>query len=240
MKMYPLLCGLVFAVLGIASAGTQADTEQPNILVIWGDDIGITNISAYSDGIMGYRTPNIDRIAESAADGRAVRIADVGTGSGCLAVTLALEHPGARVRAVDLSAAALEQAWQINTRGLLVAAQQVLPAMKRRGCGNIVVVGATASLRGGENFAAFASAKAAQRSLAQSMARHLGPQGVHVSLLIVDGVIDIPRTRKMFPERPHELFLNPDDIAATALFLTRQPRNAWTFEVDLRPSAENW
>ncbi|MDH4013101.1 MAG: short-chain dehydrogenase, partial [Chromatiales bacterium] len=66
------------------------------------------------------------------------------------------------------------------------------------------------------------------------------PQGVHVSLLIVDGVIDIPRTRKMFPERPHELFLNPDDIAATALFLTRQPRNAWTFEVDLRPSAENW
>lgn len=140
----------------------------------------------------------------------------------------------------DIDAAALEQAWQTNTRGLLVAAQQVLPAMKRRGCGNIVVVGATASLRGGENFAAFASAKAAQRSLAQSMARHLGPQGVHVSLLIVDGVIDIPRSRKMFPERPDELFLNPDDIAATALFLTRQPRNAWTFEVDLRPSAENW
>jgi len=140
----------------------------------------------------------------------------------------------------DITPEDFEHSWRVNALGALVSSQQVIPDMKERGSGQIIIVGATASLRGRAKTTGFAAAKAAQRSLAQSMARHLGPQGVHVSLLIVDGVIDIPRTRKMFPERPDELFLNPDDIAATALFLTRQPRNAWTFEVDLRPSAENW
>lgn len=141
---------------------------------------------------------------------------------------------------LDSDVKALEQAWQINTRGLFVAAQQVLPGMIERGAGNIIVVGATASLRGGENFAAFAAAKAAQRSLTQSIARHVGPKGVHVSLLIIDGVIDIPRTREMFPDRSDDFFLAPDEIAKAGLYLCRQARSAWTFELDLRPSGENW
>jgi NADP-dependent 3-hydroxy acid dehydrogenase YdfG len=135
---------------------------------------------------------------------------------------------------------ALESAWRTNALGLFAASRAVVPDMRERGGGNIVVVGATSSLRGGANFLPFASAKAAQRSIAQSMARKLGPEGIHVSYMILDGVVDIPRTRKMLPDKPDEFFLDPDAIAAAALSLVRQPRQAWTFELDLRPYGEKW
>ena len=121
----------------------------------------------------------------------------------------------------------LEAAWRVNSYGLLLAAKAVVPAMRELGGGNIVVTGATASLRGGANFAAFASAKAAQRSLAQSLARHLGKENIHVSYVVVDGVIDIPRTREFLPDRADEEFLDADDIASTVYFLTQQPKSAW-------------
>jgi NAD(P)-dependent dehydrogenase (short-subunit alcohol dehydrogenase family) len=108
------------------------------------------------------------------------------------------------------------------------------------GRGTIIVTGATASLRGGANFAAFASGKAAQRSLAQSMARSLGPKGIHVAYVVVDGVIDIPRTRALMPDRPDEKFLRPEDIASSVFHLVQQRRSAWTFELDLRPFTEQW
>lgn len=140
----------------------------------------------------------------------------------------------------DVTPEAFEDAWRINALGALLTVDQVLPAMKEAGRGNIVLIGATASLRGGANFAAFASAKAAQRSLGQSMARHLGKRGIHVSLVIVDGVIDIPRTREFLPDKPDSFFLKPNDIAHTTFRLTQQERSAWTFEIDLRPAAEQW
>jgi NADP-dependent 3-hydroxy acid dehydrogenase YdfG len=133
-----------------------------------------------------------------------------------------------------------EKAWQINARGLLVAAKQVMPAMVEAGRGNIVVVGATASLRGGAKFTAFASAKAAQRNLTQSIARHLWPRGVHVSLLIIDGVVDLERTRQMMPDKSDDFFLQPDDIAGTVLAVTEQPKSAWSFEFEVRPFGEKW
>ena len=92
-----------------------------------------------------------------------------------------------------------EEAWRINALGLFLTARRVIPAMTAAGRGAIVVVGATASLRGMAGTAAFASAKAAQRSLAQSLARHLWPKGVHVSLIIIDGVVGGPDTRERFP-----------------------------------------
>jgi NAD(P)-dependent dehydrogenase (short-subunit alcohol dehydrogenase family) len=133
-----------------------------------------------------------------------------------------------------------ESAWRVNALGLLLCGQEVVPEMLAAGGGAIIVTGATASLRGGANFAAFASAKAAQRSLAQSMARSLGPQGIHVAVVIVDGVIDIPRTRAMMSDRPDESFLKPGHIAETVLHLVGQERSAWTFELDLRPFGERW
>ena len=124
--------------------------------------------------------------------------------------------------------------------GLMAAVKAVLPDMRAAGKGNIVVIGATASVKHGANFAAFTAAKAAQRALAQSIAKHVGREGVHVSLVIIDGVIDIPRTREMLPDRPDDFFLKPDDIAQSVFFLTQQPKSAWTFELDVRPFGEKW
>jgi len=139
----------------------------------------------------------------------------------------------------EIDSVSFENGWRVNALGCFLCCHQVIPAMKRNG-GNIAIIGATASKRGGAKFAAFASAKAAQYNFAQSIARHLGPQGVHVSYIIIDGVIDIPRTRERFPDRDDSSFLQPDDIAETVYHVTRQPASAWTFEVDLRPATENW
>jgi len=140
----------------------------------------------------------------------------------------------------EISPAQLEAALQVNTVGLLSTAQAVIPAMKARGDGNIVVIGATASRRGGAKTAAFAPAKAAQRSLAESMARHLWPAGIHVSLIIIDGVVDLERTRARMPDKPDSFFAKPADIASTVFALTEQARSAWSFEVEARPFAETW
>ena len=112
--------------------------------------------------------------------------------------------------------------------------------MKAAGQGNIVMVGATASRRGGPKAVAFAAGKAAQRSLAESMARHLWPARIHVSLVIIDGMIDLERTRLRLPDKPDEFFLQASDIAETVWQTTRQNRSSWSFEVEARPFGETW
>ena len=133
-----------------------------------------------------------------------------------------------------------ESSWRVNALGALAVSQQVIPAMKAAGSGTIIFIGATASLRGGPRTAAFAPAKAAQRSLAESMARTLWPQGIHVALIVIDAVVDLPKIRQTMPDKPDEFFLKPDDMAATAVWLAKQPRSAWTFEADVRPFGEKW
>lgn len=132
-----------------------------------------------------------------------------------------------------------QAAWEVNARGLFLSAKAVLPDL-RAGGGNIVVIGATASLRAGANFLPFASAKFAQRGVAQSLARKLGPEGIHVALVILDGVVDLERTRQGMPDKPDDFFLSPAAIAESVFQLTQQDRRAWTFELDLRPSGESW
>ena len=133
-----------------------------------------------------------------------------------------------------------EASWRVNAYGALLCAQQVIPAMKAAGSGSIVFIGATASRRGGPRTAAFAPAKAAQRSLAESMARSLWPSGIHVALIIVDGVVDLPRTRAAMADKPDSFFVQPSAVAETAFQLTRQARSAWSFEVEARPFGESW
>ncbi len=128
-----------------------------------------------------------------------------------------------------------EKGWRINVRGLLQSTREVVGPMRKRGEGTIIVTGATASLRGKPMTAAFASAKAAQRSLAQSFARQLGPEGIHVALVIVDGGIG---TDELTGEEGTQL--RPGDIAETVYHLATQPKSAWSFEVDLRPFKESW
>ena len=140
----------------------------------------------------------------------------------------------------DVEASHLEASFRVNTLGAFLVAKQVVPAMKRAGHGSFIFVGATASRRGTSRTVAFAPAKAAQRSLAESLAKHLWPAGIHVSLIVIDGVVDIARTRKMMPDAPDEFFVKPDDVAATAAWLAAQPRSAWAFEVEARPFGERW
>jgi len=116
--------------------------------------------------------------------------------------------------------------------------------MVTRERGTMIFTGATASLRGSANFAAFAGAKAALRALAQSMARELGPKNIHVAHLVVDAAIDTEFIRTTFPERyalkEQDGIVSPDHIAETYWMLHQQPRDAWTFELDLRPYMEKW
>lgn len=147
---------------------------------------------------------------------------------------------GTRGDAEAISLDAFEQAWRVNALGALAASQQVIPGMKAAGEGAIIMIGATASLRGGPKTAAFAPAKAAQRTLAESMARSLWPQGIHVALIVIDAVVDLQRTREAMPDKPDSFFIRPEDIATTAVWLANQPRSAWTFETIVRPFGEKW
>ena len=134
--------------------------------------------------------------------------------------------------------------WEMACFGGFLNGREVARRMVARGRGTILFTGATAALRGSANFAAFAGAKHALRALAQSMARELGPQGVHVAHVIVDGAIDTEFIRSNFPQRyalkERDGILNPDHIAENYWQLHRQPRDAWTFELDLRPWIETW
>jgi NAD(P)-dependent dehydrogenase (short-subunit alcohol dehydrogenase family) len=140
----------------------------------------------------------------------------------------------------DATPLEFEVAWRVNTLGAFLVSKEVVPAMKKAGRGNIIFIGATASRRGNVKTAVFAPAKAAQRSLAESMARHLWPAGIHVAVMIVDGVVDLPRTRSMLKDKPDTFFLKPDDLADSVFHVTEQKRSTWSFEVEARPFGETW
>jgi short-subunit dehydrogenase len=124
--------------------------------------------------------------------------------------------------------------------GLLYLARRFAPAMIEAGQGAIVTTGNTSALRGKANFAGFAPTKAAQRILAESMARDLGPKGVHVAYLVVDAVIDLAWTRERFKGKPDDFFIKPKAIADEIWHVAHQDRSAWSFNVELRPFGETW
>ena len=134
--------------------------------------------------------------------------------------------------------------WEMCAMAGFLAGREAARVMLPRGRGTLLFTGATASLRGAAGFAAFAGGKAALRALAQSMARELGPKGLHVAHVVIDGLIDTAFAREHFAQRVEEAgpdgILNPDHIADAYWWLHQQPRDAWTFELDLRPSAERW
>jgi len=148
--------------------------------------------------------------------------------------------PGVWGTVDDLTPEDLMTNMDVNAAGLMRAAQAVLPQMRKQGGGNIVVIGAGAAMRGRAATIAFAAGKAAQRSVAQSLARHLGAEGIHVSYVVIDGVIDLESARTRMPDKPDSFFLKPDAIAESVWALTRQDPSAWSFEIDLRPFVESW
>lgn len=133
-----------------------------------------------------------------------------------------------------------ERAWKANCQGGFLAAREVVPKMLERGTGTILFTGATASLRGSAGFSCLAVGKFGLRALAQSLARELGPRGIHVAHVVIDGQIDTPRLRRMMPDRAKETMLAPEAIAETYWHLHRQHPTAWTQELDLRPAVEKF
>ena len=134
--------------------------------------------------------------------------------------------------------------WEMACFSGFLTAQAVAKRMVNRARGTIIFTGATAATRGAAMFSAFAVAKHGLRALAQSMARELGPMGIHVAHVIVDGAIDTAFIRDSFPaiyeKKQHDGILNPAHIAENYWYLHQQPRDAWTFELDVRPWSENW
>ena len=134
--------------------------------------------------------------------------------------------------------------WEMACLAGFLSGREAARLMVPRGRGTILFTGATASLRGGAGFSAFAAAKSGLRAVAQSMARELGPQGIHVAHVIVDGAIDGAFSRANMPDIEARLerdeILKPDDIARNFVWLHHQPRSAWTHEIDLRPWRESW
>ena len=135
----------------------------------------------------------------------------------------------------------LEHNFRVNTMSLYHLVRELAPAMIESGQGAIMVTGNTAALRGIPTYAAFAPTKAAQRILAQSLARDLGPKGIHVAYITIDAAIDTPWTRNVFNrDKPDDFFSKPADIADEVFHVAHQPRSTWSFDVEVRPFGEHW
>jgi NAD(P)-dependent dehydrogenase (short-subunit alcohol dehydrogenase family) len=141
---------------------------------------------------------------------------------------------------LDVSPEDFERSWRGNCLGAFLTARKALPGMLERGRGTVLLTGATASLRGSARFSCLAVGKFGLRAFAQSMAREMGPRGIHVAHVIIDGQIDTPRLRAAAPGREPSTLLSPDAIADTYWHLHAQPPTAWTLELDLRPSVEQF
>ena len=194
-------------------------------------------LAEIADGVANVRAYPCD-VAD--ADELERTLAAVQTDLGAPAVVIHNAVGGAFGNFLSIAPEVLERNFQVNAMALLRLAQATAPAMIDAGRGAFLCTGNTAAYRGVENFAGFAPTKAAQRILCESMARYLGPKGVHVAFVGIDAVIDVPWTRKRFADKPDSFFCRPADIAAECWHLAHQPRSAWTFNALIRPYAEPW
>jgi NAD(P)-dependent dehydrogenase (short-subunit alcohol dehydrogenase family) len=140
---------------------------------------------------------------------------------------------------LETSVEDFEVAWKSMVLSAINVLHFVIPAMLQRGGGTVIVSGATGSIRGGVNFAAFASAKFALRGLTQSLAREYQKQGIHIAHVILDGILDTPRSRELHTLDPTEM-MSTEDVADAYLKLVQQKSSAWTHELDLRPKTETF
>lgn len=206
----------------------------------------------YALALMARSKKNTEALAEELADARSFAC-DVGDAASVADAFAAVRAEMGEVDVVvfnagsgvfgaldDVSAADFEASWRVNSLGLFLVVKEVTPAMKAAGEGAIIVIGATASRRGTARTTAFAPAKAAQRSLCEALARQLGLDGIHVALIILDGVVDLPRTREVMKDKSDDFFIKPSGVADLASMLVRQDRSAWTFEAEARPFGETW
>ena len=142
---------------------------------------------------------------------------------------------------LELDPEDLERNFRVNTTALLYLARATIPAMLENGKGTILITGNTSATRGKTNWGFFSSTKAAQRILAESIAREFGPKGIHTAYIMIDASIDTPRTRPVLaPDKPDNFFAKPKAIADEMFHITHQDKSAWSFLVELRPFGEVW
>lgn len=219
-----------FAEAGYIAVGTRRSGDKLQDMV---DEIEAGGGKAYGFGVDARKEDEMIAFIERVEN-------EIGE------IEVAVFNPGANVNfpIAETTARVYFKVWEMAAFGGFLMGREVAKKMQTRGRGTILFTGATASLRGGAGFSAFAGAKHALRALAQSMARELGPQGIHVAHVIVDGAIDTPFIRENFwdrvKDRPGHGMLQPASIAQNYLMLHNQPRDAWTFELDLRPFDETW
>ena len=147
---------------------------------------------------------------------------------------------GTRGNFLEFTSEELQSNFDINVIALHRIAQKVAPEMIKKAKGAIIVTGNTSAHRGKANFGGTASTKAAQKILTESFARFLNPKGIHVAYITIDAAIDLEWTRKAWPDKPDDFFIQPDDIASEVWHIAHQSKSAWTFDHWLRPFGENW
>ena len=207
----------------------------------------------YRVAMLARNADNLDALAGKYEGARAYRcdVADlealvetvsrIGAEMGAPSVVVHNALRSTRGGILELDPDDLERNFRVNTTALLYLARETIPAMLEAGKGAILVTGNTSATRGGKNFGFFASTKAAQRILAESIAREFGPEGIHVAYFIIDAAIDTPRTREVLaPGRPDDFFARPPAIAEELYRVAHQDRSAWSFRVELRPFGETW
>ena len=219
---------------GTGSALVHRFSQDYQVAMLARSQDRLSNLEGQLEGVKGYPCDVSDRAALE----RVLDSVKDELGSPSILVHNAVG--GAFGSFLDIDPSVLENNFQVNTMALLHLARSLAPDMIATGEGAIIITGNTSAYRGMPGFAGFAPTKAAQRVLAESMARDLGPKGVHVGYVAIDAVIDLEWTRERMPDKPDDYFCKPQDIAEECYRIAHQPRSAWSFNSIIRPFGENW
>jgi len=219
---------------GTGSALVHRFSQDYQVAMLARSQDRLSNLEGQLEGVKGYPCDVSDRAALE----RVLDSVKDELGSPSILVHNAVG--GAFGSFLDIDPSVLVNNFQVNTMALLHLARSLAPDMIATGEGAIIITGNTSAYRGMPGFAGFAPTKAAQRVLAESMARDLGPKGVHVGYVAIDAVIDLEWTRERMPDKPDDYFCKPQDIAEECYRIAHQPRSAWAFNSIIRPFGENW
>ena len=197
-------------------------------------DDRLEDLAAQTDGVHAFPCD----VTDFEALGKTVE--DIRSSLGSPRIVIHNAVGGALGNFREIDPAILEKNFRVNTMALLHLARMTVDDMIADGEGVILCTGNTAAYRGKAAFAGFAPTKAAQRILLESIARDVGPLGVHAAFVAIDAVIDVPWARKAFADKPDDFFCQPEDIAQVCFDVAHQPRSAWTADIVIRPFGETW
>lgn len=223
---------------GLGAALARRFAAEYSVALVARNADYLAQLAAEINAQAGHALPFPANVADAAATDTAFAAIRAQLGDPDALLYNAAMRPFGRL--METKASTFENTWRVNAMGAFLCSQQVVPAMLKAGRGVILFTGATAGVKPFPTSAAFGPAKFAMRGLAQVIARDLGPQGIHVAYVNVDGPIDMPFIRRLRPDAKEEDLLKPSAIADTYWHLAHQDRSAWTQELDVRPFKEQF